>query len=103
MNQTLAEMTSLLKHPMRAKDGEGQPLPFYNPRPISLCLRMLLCFDFSLPFTLRDSLFNLSSHPCLLPLLTSHGKLQFIIPFNFSHSEHVRLHRYKFALKNPSQ
>jgi hypothetical protein len=35
MNQTLAQMTSLLKQPMVAKDGEGQPLPFDNPRPIS--------------------------------------------------------------------
>jgi hypothetical protein len=35
MNQTLAEMTSLPKQPMAAKDGEGQPLPFRNPRPIS--------------------------------------------------------------------
>jgi len=36
MNQTLAEITSQRQQPITAKDGEGQPLPFYNPRPVPL-------------------------------------------------------------------
>jgi hypothetical protein len=65
MNQTLAEMTSLLQLPIRAKDGEGQPLPFYNLRPFPLWVSTLHCFDYSFSLTLSNSLFNPPSNPLL--------------------------------------
>lgn len=65
MNQTLAEITSQRQQPITAKDGEGQPLPFYNPRPVPLRLRMLHCFDYSLSLTLSYPQSSPPSHPLL--------------------------------------